>query len=108
MAEDLLSVVDQLDLDPALAVGHSMGASSILLAEQIRPSTFKAAWLFEPIVISPTTLLRRIQRVGLLRLLQEKEKRYLHLARSIRTVCLKTAIFISRFRCIMGVRQLWI
>ena len=55
MAEDLLSVVDQLDLDPALAVGHSMGASSILLAEQIRPSTFKAAWLFEPIVTSPTT-----------------------------------------------------
>ena len=53
MAEDLLSVVDHLDLGPALAVGHSMGGSSILLAEQIRPRTFSAAWLFEPIVISP-------------------------------------------------------
>ena len=89
MAEDLLSVVDQLDLDPALAVGHSMGAS-ILLAEQIRP-TFKAAWLFEPIVISPTTLLRRIQRVGLLGFCKKKKRDIYISRRSIRTVCLKTA-----------------
>ncbi|MBT95755.1 MAG: hypothetical protein CL431_07295 [Acidimicrobiaceae bacterium] len=53
MAEDLLCVVDHLDIEPVLAVGHSMGGSSILLAEQIRPRTFTAAWLFEPIVISP-------------------------------------------------------
>ena len=32
MAEDLLCVIDQLNLDPALAVCHIMGASSKLLA----------------------------------------------------------------------------
>ena len=66
MAEDLLCVVDQLNLDPSLAVGHSMGGSSILLAEQIRPSTFKAAWLFEPIVIPPTPSTEKYSKGGTL------------------------------------------
>ena len=74
MAEDLLCVVDQLNLDPALAVGHSMGASSILLAEQIRPSTFKAAWLFEPIVISPTTFTEKNSKGGTLATSARKRK----------------------------------
>ena len=74
MAEDLLSVVDQLNLDPALAVGHSMGASSILLAEQIRPTTFKAAWLFEPIVISPTTFTEKNSKGGTLAASARKRK----------------------------------
>ena len=74
MAEDLLCVIDQLNLDPALAVGHSMGASSILLAEQIRPSTFKAAWLFEPIVISPTTFTEKNSKGGSLAASARKRK----------------------------------
>ncbi len=74
MAEDLLCVIDQLNLDPALAVGHSMGASSILLAEQIQPSTFKAAWLFEPIVISPTTFTEKNSKGGTLAASARKRK----------------------------------
>ncbi|GIR36373.1 MAG: hypothetical protein CM15mP49_17580 [Actinomycetota bacterium] len=58
-----------------------MGASSILLAEQIRPTTFKAAWLFEPIVISPTTFTEKNSKGGTLAASARKEKRYLHLAK---------------------------
>ena len=95
MAEDLLSVVDQLDLDPALAVGHSMGASSILLAEQI--SYFANDFYWEEF--------KGWDSCGFCK---KKKRDFCISRRSIPTVCLKTAIFISRFRCIMGVRQLWI
>ena len=74
MAEDLLCVVDHLNLDPVLAVGHSMGASSILLAEQIQPSTFKTAWLFEPIVISPSTFTEKNSKGGSLAASARKRK----------------------------------
>jgi len=56
-ADDLLAAVaemrTQLRLDttaPIVGLGHSMGATTILLAEQRKPGTFAAAWLFEPIV----------------------------------------------------------
>lgn len=63
MADDVLAVVDALaaagDLDPhghaagLCAVGHSMGGAALLMAEQRRPGTFAALWLYEPIVPPP-------------------------------------------------------
>ena len=50
-ADDVLSVVDALDLDRPFGVGHSKGAASLLLAEQARPGTFRALYLFEPVVV---------------------------------------------------------
>ena len=51
MAEDILAVVDALSPDePITAVGHSMGGTSLILAEGLRPGTIERAWTFEPIL----------------------------------------------------------
>ena len=50
-ADDILCVVDALELDHPFAVGHSKGAASLLLAEEARPGTFRALWLYEPVVV---------------------------------------------------------
>lgn len=50
-ADDILSVVDALQLERPFGVGHSKGAASLLLAEQARPGTFRALYLFEPVVV---------------------------------------------------------
>lgn len=50
MADDVLAAVDHLGVEQIFAVGHSMGGTSLLLAETKRPGTLAAAWLFEPIV----------------------------------------------------------
>jgi pimeloyl-ACP methyl ester carboxylesterase len=57
-ADDVLAVVDAmadsgLDVAGLRAVGHSKGGAAILLAEQRRPGTFGAAYLFEPVVMPP-------------------------------------------------------
>lgn len=56
-AGDLLAAIDEIRVQSGLTVttpvvgfGHSMGGTTILLAEQMRPGTIAAAWLFEPIV----------------------------------------------------------
>lgn len=53
LAADVLAVVDALDGGPILGVGHSSGGTALLLAEQARPGTFGAMWLYEPIVFPP-------------------------------------------------------
>lgn len=50
IAEDVLAVVDHLGLEAPRAVGHSMGAACLLLAELARPGTFSALWLYDPVV----------------------------------------------------------
>lgn len=50
-ADDVLAVIDAVGADrPWYGVGHSMGGAALLLAEQRRPGTFAAAWVYEPIV----------------------------------------------------------
>lgn len=49
LAGDVLTVVDTLDLRRPLAVGHSSGASLLLLAEEQRPGTFAGLFCIEPI-----------------------------------------------------------
>lgn len=49
LAADLLAVVDQLDLRRPLGLGHSSGASLLLLAEELRPGTFAGLYCIEPI-----------------------------------------------------------
>jgi len=50
LAQDLVQVVQELSEEPILAVGHSMGGACIVIGELAHPGTFKAAWLFEPIL----------------------------------------------------------
>jgi pimeloyl-ACP methyl ester carboxylesterase len=67
-AADVLEVVDGLGLagaqhDPGgvggvAGVGHSAGASALLLAEASRPGTFSRLWAWEPIVSVPGSSLR--------------------------------------------------
>lgn len=49
-ADDLLAVVDALALVQPVGVGHSKGGAALLLAEQRRPGTFRALYLYEPVV----------------------------------------------------------
>lgn len=49
-AVDVLAVVDGLGLERPLGLGHSCGGAALLLAEQARPGTFAALYLYEPVV----------------------------------------------------------
>lgn len=49
LAEDLLAAVDALGLRQPVGVGHSAGASLLLLAEEKRPGTFARLCCIEPI-----------------------------------------------------------
>ena len=50
-ATDVLTVVDRLGLERSAGFGHSCGGASLLMAEQARPGTFRALYLFEPVVV---------------------------------------------------------
>ena len=49
-ALDALAVVDAVATAP-FGVGHSSGATALLLAEQARPGTFRALYCFEPVIV---------------------------------------------------------
>ncbi len=48
-ATALLAAIDSLGLDKPFGVGHSMGGSVLLMAEQQRPGTFRSLYLYEPV-----------------------------------------------------------
>jgi pimeloyl-ACP methyl ester carboxylesterase len=50
-AADVLTAVDDFGLERPAAFGHSCGGAALLLAEQARPGTFRALYLFEPVVV---------------------------------------------------------
>ncbi len=50
-ALDILAVVDGLELRDPYGVGHSCGGAALLLAEQARPGTFRALYLYEPVLM---------------------------------------------------------
>ena len=50
MAGDVLAVLDAMGLASPRGVGHSSGASLLLLAEEARPGSFSGLYCYEPIV----------------------------------------------------------
>jgi pimeloyl-ACP methyl ester carboxylesterase len=51
--DDVLAVVDALGAGALFGLGHSQGATAFLLAEQARPGTFEALYLYEPVAPPP-------------------------------------------------------
>jgi len=51
--EDVMAVVEGAELDRPFGIGHSKGGAALLMAELAHPGTFRALWLFEPIVFPP-------------------------------------------------------
>lgn len=51
LARDVLAVVRGLELVRPFGVGHSSGATSLLLAEELQPGTFQMLYCFEPVVV---------------------------------------------------------
>jgi pimeloyl-ACP methyl ester carboxylesterase len=48
--DDVLAVIDALELDHPVAIGHSMGGAALVMAEVRRPGTFAGLYLYEPIL----------------------------------------------------------
>jgi pimeloyl-ACP methyl ester carboxylesterase len=53
-AEDVLHVLDGLQVQRAYAIGHSAGATDLLLAAVLHPDAFRCILAIEPTVMSPT------------------------------------------------------
>ena len=47
----MLATVDGFGLERPFGVGHSAGAAALLMAEAARPGTFRALYLWEPVVM---------------------------------------------------------
>jgi pimeloyl-ACP methyl ester carboxylesterase len=52
--DEVFAAIDAIGGAPALAVGHSLGAATLLRAEQQRPGSLKACWAFEPVLVPDT------------------------------------------------------
>ena len=53
-AAEVVAAVDAIGGAPALAAGHSLGAATLLRAEQLHPGTLRACWAFEPVLVPAT------------------------------------------------------
>jgi pimeloyl-ACP methyl ester carboxylesterase len=62
MAEDLIAVANRIGDGPMHGFGHSMGGSTLLLAEAAQPGSFRSLFLYEPIVF-PDDLSSQAQNV---------------------------------------------
>ena len=54
--DDVLAVLGALGLERPVALGHSMGAATLLMTEQRHPGTFAGLWLYEPAIATPAHL----------------------------------------------------
>jgi pimeloyl-ACP methyl ester carboxylesterase len=52
-AEDVCRVIDALDLRDVYGIGHSAGATDLLLAAKLRPGLFTRLFVMEPTVMDP-------------------------------------------------------
>jgi len=52
-AEDVCRVIDALDLRDIYGIGHSAGATDLLLATKLRPGRFTRLFVMEPTVMDP-------------------------------------------------------
>jgi pimeloyl-ACP methyl ester carboxylesterase len=52
-AEDVCRVIDALDLRDVYGIGHSAGATDLLLAAKLRPGRFTRLFVMEPTVMDP-------------------------------------------------------
>jgi pimeloyl-ACP methyl ester carboxylesterase len=53
LGRDLLVVVDHLGAERPVGLGHSSGGAALVMAELLRPGTFSALLLVEPIIFPP-------------------------------------------------------
>lgn len=51
LAHDIEAVIDDLGLERPVGVGHSSGATTLLLAEEQRPGTFGRLYCYEPVIV---------------------------------------------------------
>ena len=51
--EDLAGLIDVLDLESILGVGHSMGGHAMVDAAALRPEAFRGLLLFDPVIFAP-------------------------------------------------------
>lgn len=56
MAEDVAAVVDALGRERPFGFGHSMGGAALTMAELAAPGTFRALYLYEPVLFPAGTL----------------------------------------------------
>ncbi|MFT4116202.1 alpha/beta fold hydrolase [Bradyrhizobium sp.] len=52
-ADDICRVIDALDLRDVYGIGHSAGATDLLLATKLRPDRFTRLFVMEPTVMNP-------------------------------------------------------
>lgn len=53
LGADVLAVVERASLEGPLGLGHSSGATALVMAELLRPGTFRSLVLIEPIIFPP-------------------------------------------------------
>jgi len=53
LGRDVVTVVEEVGWERPIGVGHSSGAASLVMAELLRPGTFRALLLVEPIIFPP-------------------------------------------------------
>ena len=76
-AEDVCRVIDALDLRDIYGIGHSAGATDLLLATKLRPGRFTRLFVMEPTVMSSRRMPGPLQHW---RIVSCSPARHLHVA----------------------------
>ena len=58
-AEDVCTAIEALDLSNIYGIGHSAGATDLLLAAKLKPARFSRLFVMEPTVMDPRAARRR-------------------------------------------------